>query len=84
MGSGFFNSIDDFEATSGWPVKFSQFACLIGNPASFQYTWKPPKLAFSDEQIAFLNIRSDNGFPSTTTDRNIRYYASIYMRMVRL
>jgi hypothetical protein len=79
-----FNSLSSFQGTSAWPVHMTSFAALVGNPASFSKTWKPRKVALSNEQNAFINIRQDNSWPGTADDQAAICYASLYIRGVRL
>lgn len=82
--TGVFNDLSDFTGTSAFPVEMTSFATLIGNPASYTKTWKPRKMALSNEQSGFLTIRQDNSFPSTDDDTDCQCYVSLYIRGIRL
>jgi hypothetical protein len=79
-----FNDLDAFTGTSAWPVALAPYSTLIGNPASFSKTWKPRKVALSNEQNAFMVIRQDNTWPGTGEDTSVTGWGSIYIRGVRL
>ncbi len=79
-----FNDLDAFTGTSAWPVGIAPYATLIGNPASFSKTWKPRKVALSNEQNAFLVVRQDNTWPGVGEDTAVTGWGSIYIRGVRL
>lgn len=73
-----FDRLNKFDGTSGWPVACQGYHAVPGNPASISKTWKPKKLAVSNEQVAFINL--DTGVNSY----GVIYLASIYLRGIRL
>ncbi len=79
-----FNDLEDFQGTSAWPVHMTNFSTLIGNPASYSKTWKPRKVALSNEQNAFMTLRVDNSWPGVGDAAPVDGYGSIYIRGVRL
>ncbi len=76
-----YNDLDDFVGSSAWPVQITSWFSQIGIPASMTKTWKPPKLALSDEQVAFLTVRNNSGVNSA---KNSYSWGSIVMRLIRL
>ena len=75
------NSLDDFAGTSAWPVHFTSWITQIGLPASATKTWKPSKMAMSDEQVAFLAVRNNSGVNNSNESYS---WASIVIRAIRL
>ena len=76
-----FNDLNDFTGTSAWPVHMTSWYTLIGNPASATKTWKPDKLALSNEQVAFLTVRNNSGVASSVASYS---WASLMIRAIRL
>ncbi len=73
-----YTSLGVFQGTSSWPVHVQGYQTLVGNNQSITKTWKPRKTGLSNEQNAFIAVRSEaitSGFYGN---------ASIYMRMIRL
>jgi hypothetical protein len=79
--AGTINDLNDFEGTSAWPVEMKSFAVELGSAASVTKTWRPDKLALSDQQQAFLSIRTFDGGSAVS---GIDTWSSIYIRGVRL
>lgn len=79
--AGTINDLNDFEGTSAWPVDMSSFAVELGSAASFTKTWKPDKLALSDQQQAFLSVRA---FLGGSVENGCDAWTSIYIRGIRL
>ncbi len=79
--AGTINDLNDFEGTSAWPVDMKSFAVELGGAASFTKTWKPDKLALSDQQQAFLSVRN---FDGGTIENGCDAWTSIYIRGIRL
>ncbi len=73
-----YTSLGSFQGTSSWPVHAQGYSNQVGLPQSITKTWKPRKTGLSNEQNAFMSIRSEvlgtGSFAET----------SIYIRMVRL
>ncbi len=76
-----FNDLTDFVGTSAWPVHMTSWISQIGLPASATKTWKPKKLALSDEQVCFITVRNNSGVNSSQESYS---WGSIVMRVVRL
>lgn len=76
-----FNDLGDFTGTSAFPVHVSSFGTDLGNPASLSKRWKPRKMAFSNEQNAFISVRVESAITGTQTPYS---YSSIYIRAIRL
>lgn len=76
-----FNDLTDFEGTSAWPVHITSWVAQVGLPASATKTWKPQKMAFSDEQVAFLTVRNNSGVSNAQASYS---WASIVIRAIRL
>ena len=51
--------LDDYTGTSAWPVHFDMWQTQVGKTTTVSKLWKPKKLAFSSEQVATINLRSD-------------------------
>jgi len=79
--AGTLNDLNDFEGTSAWPVDMKSFMCELGSAASYTKTWRPNKLALSDQQQAFLTTRS---FDGGSVNGQLDVWASIYIRGIRL
>ncbi len=79
--AGTINDLNDFEGTSAWPVDMSSFMVELGSAASFTKTWKPRKLALSDQQQAFLTVRC---FAGGSVKDDVDAFTSIYIRGIRL
>ncbi len=79
--AGIINDLGDFEGTSAWPVDMRSFSVELGSAASFTKTWKPDKLALSDQQQAFLTVRC---FDGGTVRDDVDAWCSIYIRGIRL
>lgn len=75
------NSLDDFQGSSAWPVHMTSWISQVGLPASCTKTWKPRKVALSDEQVAFITVRNNSGI---INDQASFSWLSIYMRCIRL
>lgn len=75
------NSLDDFQGSSAWPVHMTSWITQIGLPSSCTKTWKPRKVALSNEQVAFLTVRNNSG---VINNKNSFSWMSIYMRLIRL
>jgi len=74
-----FTELADFQATSAWPVHTSGWFNTVGNLFKAQKTWKPRKLALSNEQNAFVSVSND-----LASSRGPQSFASIYIRGIRL
>lgn len=72
-------SVEDFTGTSGWPVHTDAWATACGNLVSISKRWKPRKLAFSDEQVAFISVTNDSASQAAPY-----WYSYMYIRGVRL
>lgn len=73
-----YTSLGSFQGTSSFPVHAQGYTTLIGNPTSVTKTWTPRKMGLSNEQVAFITVRSQavtNGCVAGL---------SIYMRLLRL
>ncbi len=79
--STIFNDLGDFTGTSAFPVHVTSFATDLGNPASVSKRWKPRKMAFSNEQDAFISVRNESAI---TGGETVESYSSIYIRAIRL
>lgn len=79
--AGVLNDLNDFEGTSAWPVDMSSFMVELGSGASFTKTWKPRKLALSDQQQAFISVRL---FDGGSVKESIDAWCTIYIRGIRL
>lgn len=75
------NSLDDFTGSSGWPVRTTAYNSAVGNPYSLSYTWKPNKLAFSNEQVALASVKADSSFADA---QPAGIYLSLVIRGIRL
>jgi len=75
-----FTGLSAFTGTSAWPVGVKPFFCVNGKTFSISKTWKPGKTGLSNEQNAFITVRSDTG----TSGALFYCWHSIYIRMVRL
>ncbi len=73
-----YTSLGVFQGTSSWPVHFQGYGNQVGLPQSISKTWKPRKLGLSNEQNAFIVVRSE----ALTVGSLVN--TSIYMRMIRL
>ncbi len=73
-----FTSLGSFQGTSAWPVHIQGYEVLVGNNQSITKTWKPRKLGLSNEQNAFITVRSE------LLTVGCQVMTSIYMRMIRL
>jgi len=73
--------LDLFTGSSAWPVHMTSWVTQVGLPASASKTWKPRKLALSDEQKAFITVRNNSGVYNSQSNYS---WASIMMRVVRL
>ncbi len=71
-------SLGSFQGTSSWPVACYGYSNQVGLPQSFTKTWKPRKTGLSNEQNAFIVIRSE----PLTLGSSVE--TSIYLRMLRL
>lgn len=76
-----FEDLNGFEGTSAWPVDCSSFATELGSAASFTKTWRPDKLAISDQQTAFLCVTA---FEGGSIEDGVDAWTSIYIRGIRL
>jgi len=76
-----FNDLGDFTGTSAFPVHVTSFGTDLGNPASISKRWKPRKMAFSNEQNAFISVRVESAVTGGTI---VFSYSSIYIRAIRL
>lgn len=76
-----FNSLDDFTGSSGWPVKTTSYHCTLGVNYSMTHTWKPSKLAFSNEQNAFISVKAGS---DDSDFQNVRGLGSLVIRAIRL
>lgn len=76
-----YRNFEEFVGSSAWPVYCTSWIAQIGLPASCTKTWKPDKLALSDEQVAFLTVRNNSGVVSSS---NSYSRASIVIRAIRL
>ncbi len=72
-----YTSLGVFQGTSSWPVHVQGYQTLVGNPQSITKTWKPPKTGLSNEQNAFIVVRTEIGTGAFVG-------TSIYIRMLRL
>ena len=73
-----YTSLGSFQGTSSWPVHIQGYSNQVGLPQSVTKTWKPRKTGLSNEQNAFISIRSEVlGIGSLAE-------TSLYIRMVRL
>ncbi len=73
-----YTSLGSFQGTSSWPVHAQGYSTQVGLPHYITKSWKPRKTGLSNEQNAFISIR--------TEPINVGCLAetSIYIRMVRL
>ncbi len=75
------DTLDDFEGTSAWPVHITSWVSQIGLPASATKTWRPDKLALSDQQVAFITVKNNSGVKSTVSSYS---WGSIVIRAIRI
>ncbi len=73
-----YTSLGVFQGTSSWPVHVQGYSTLVGNNQSITKTWKPRKTGLSNEQNAFIVVRSEAVTSGALAN------ASMYIRMVRL
>jgi hypothetical protein len=73
-----YTSLGVFQGTSSWPVQIIGYQTMVGNNQSITKTWKPRKTGLSNEQNAFITIRSE------AVTSGCYAGTSIYMRMIRL
>ncbi len=73
-----YTSLGSFQGTSSFPVQIQGYSTLIGNPTSVTKTWTPRKMGLSNEQVAFITVRSASGGNGCVAG------LSIYMRLLRL
>lgn len=73
-----YTSLGIFQGTSSWPVHFQGYSNQVGLPQSVTKTWKPRKMGLSNEQNAFISVRSEALALGSYVD------TSIYMRLLRL
>lgn len=73
--------LDDFEGTSAWPVHITSWVSQIGLPASTTKTWRPDKLALSDQQVAFITVKNNSGVHNTVASYA---WASVVIRAIRI
>ncbi len=71
-------SLGSFQGTSSWPVHVQGYEVTVGSPMSITKTWKPRKMGLSNEQNAFMVIRSETSTVGSMVGN------SIYMRLLRL
>ncbi len=73
-----YNSLGIFQGTSSWPVHAQGYSNQVGLPQSITKTWKPRKTGMSNEQNAFMSIRSEALAVGSLAE------TSLYIRMIRL
>ncbi len=73
-----YTSLGLFEGTSSWPTHAQGYSTQIGLPHYITKTWKPRKTGLSNEQNAFMVVRSE------VLGMGCLAETSIYMRLLRL
>ncbi len=73
-----YTSLGVFQGTSSWPVHAQGYSNQVGLPQSITKTWKPRKTGMSNEQNAFMSIRSEALAVGSLAE------TSLYIRMIRL
>ena len=74
-----FYELATFTGTSAWPVDVRPWMSTCGRVTTVSKTWKPRKLAFSEEQVAFICVKNDASSNAAPT-----WYGGMYIRAVRL
>ncbi len=73
-----YTSLGSFQGTSSFPIQIQGYTTIIGNPTSVTKTWTPRKMGLSNEQVAFITVRSQAVTSGCVAG------LSIYMRLLRL
>lgn len=74
-----FGELEGFTGTSAFPVRAAPWAVVCGQTVTISKTWRPDKMAFSNEQCAFISILNASSSAAAPT-----WFGGITIRAVRL